>query len=143
LNPNGDIGTFLTKLQALTNAINKIFPTNNADAADSMLNAMFNNLKVTSLAFAAMGGVPDSVTASVNDSITNLEAKIAKVSSATDSGATSDAAKQNAAIRNALTTSVATDLNKKIEQLDGTQKQQACALYNSINSDPSKKPAGC
>jgi len=143
LNPSGDIGKFLTDLQVLTNAINKIFPTDNADAADSMLNTMFNNLKVTSLAFSAMGGVPDSVTASIDESITNLEAKVSKVSSTTDSGATSDAAKQNAAIRNALTTTVAADLDKKISQLDGTQKQQACDLFKSINSDPSKKPTGC
>ncbi|MDQ3231275.1 MAG: hypothetical protein M3Q07_05590 [Pseudobdellovibrionaceae bacterium] len=143
LNPTGDVGKFLTDLTVLTNAINKIFPTGTTEAADSMLNAMFNNMKVTSLAFSSMGGVPDSVTKSIDESIANLETKVSKVSSTTDSSATSDAAKQNAAIRNALTTSVATDLNAKIAKLDGTQKQQACDLYKSINSDPSKKPAGC
>lgn len=138
-----NVTKFLNDLTVLTNAINKIFPTAAADAADSMLNAMFNDMKVTSLAFAAMGGVPDSVTKSIDESITNLETKVSRVSSTTDSGATTDAAKQNAAIRNALTTSVAADLDDKIAKLDGTQKQQACDLYQSINSDPSKKPAGC
>ena len=138
-----DFGKFLTDLTALSNAINKIFPTAPADAADSMLNAMFNDLKVTSLAFAAMGGVPESVTKSINDSITNLESRVSKVSTTTDAGATSDAAKQNAAIRNALTTTVADDLNKKIAGLQGEQKSQACTLFKSINSDPAKKPSGC
>jgi hypothetical protein len=138
-----NVSKFLTDLTALSSAINKIFPTATADAADSMLNAMFNNLKVTSLAFAAMGGVPDSVTKSIDDSITNLEAKVSKVSTTTDKGATSDAAKQNAAIRNALTTSVATDLSKKIANLPTGQQTQACELFRSINSDPAKKPSGC
>jgi hypothetical protein len=107
-----------------------------------MLNAMFNDMKITSLAFAAMGGVPESVTKSIDDSITNLEAKIAKISSSTNSGATSDAAKQNEALRNALTTQMADQLNTKIATLDSTQKTQACELYKSINSE-AKKPAGC
>ncbi|HET9241366.1 MAG TPA: hypothetical protein VFO10_29135 [Oligoflexus sp.] len=143
LNPNGDVNTFLTELTALTNAINAIFPTGDAAAADSMLNAMFNDMKVTSLSFAAMGGVPDSVTKSIDESITNLEAKIAKISSSTDSGATSDAAKQNAAVRNALTTQMADQLNTKITALPPEQKTQACELYKSINSDPAKRPTGC
>lgn len=143
LNPNGDVSTFLTELTALTNAINAIFPTGDAEAADSMLNAMFNDMKITSLSFAAMGGVPDSVTKSIDESITNLEAKIAKISSTTDSGATSDAAKQNAAVRNALTTQMADQLDNKIAGLEPTQKSQACELFKSINSDPAKKPTGC
>lgn len=143
LNPSGDVAKFLTDLTALTNAINAIFPTGDAAAADSMLNAMFNDMKITSLSFASMGGVPDSVTKSIDESITNLEAKIAKISSTTDSGATSDAAKQNAAVRNALTTQMADQLDNKIAALPADQKTQACELYKSINSDPSKKPAGC
>jgi hypothetical protein len=143
LNPKGDVGKFLTDLTALTNAINKIFPTGDAAAADSMLNAMFNNMKITSLSFAAMGGVPDSVTKSIDDSIVNLEAKIAKISSSTDSGASSDAAKQNAAVRNALTTQMADQLDNKIGELPQDKQQQACDLYKSINSDPAKKPAAC
>jgi hypothetical protein len=143
LNPNGDVSKFLTDLTALTNAINAIFPTGDAEAADSMLNAMFNDMKITSQAFAAMGGVPESVTKSIDESITNLEAKIAKISSSTDSGATSDAAKQNAAVRNALTTQMADQLDNKITALPAEQKTQACELYKSINSDPAKKPAGC
>jgi hypothetical protein len=143
LNPNGDVSQFLTDLTALTNAINAIFPTGDAAAADSMLNAMFNDMKITSFSFAAMGGVPDSVTKSIDDSITNLEANIAKISSTTDTGATSDAAKQNAAVRNALTTQMADQLDNKIAALPAEQKTQACELYKSINSDPAKKPAGC
>jgi hypothetical protein len=143
LNPKGDVGKFLTDLTALTNAINKIFPTGDAAAADSMLNAMFNNMKITSLSFAAMGGVPDSVTKSIDDSIVNLEAKIAKISSSTDSGASSDAAKQNAAVRNALTTQMADQLDNKIGELPQDKQKQACDLYKSINSDPAKKPAAC
>jgi hypothetical protein len=145
LNPKGDVSTFLTQLTALTNAINAIFPTGDAAAADSMLNAMFNDMKVTSLAFAAMGGVPESVTKSIDESITSLEDKIAKISSSTSNGATSDAAKQNEAVRNALTTQMADQLSTKIatSNLDSTQKAQACDLYKSINSDPAKQPAGC
>jgi hypothetical protein len=143
LDPKGDVTVFLRDLTALTNAINAIFPTRDAAAADSMLNAMFNDMKITSLSFAAMGGVPDSVTKSINDSIANLEAKIAKISSSTDSGANSDAAKQNAAVRNALTTQMADQLDNKIATLPAEQKTQACDLYKSINSDPAKKPAGC
>jgi hypothetical protein len=137
------VSKFLTELTALTNAINAIFPTGDAAAADSMLNAMFNDMKITSLSFAAMGGVPDSVTKSIDDSITNLEDKIAKISSTTDSGATSVAAKQNAAVRNVLTTQLADQLDNKIAALPAEQKTQACELYKSINSDPAKKPAGC
>ncbi len=143
LNPSGNVSKFLTDLTALTTAINKIFPTSDAAASDSMLNAMFNDMKVTSLAFSAMGGVPDSVTKSIDESITNLETKIAKISSTTDSSATSDAAKQNAAVRNALTTQMADQLDNKIATLPAEQKTQACELYKSINSDPAKKPTGC
>ncbi|WP_141730901.1 hypothetical protein [Oligoflexus tunisiensis] len=143
LNPQGDVAVFLSGLTALTNAINTIFPTDATAAADSMLNAMFTDMEITSLAFSSMGGVPDSVTKSIDDSITNLQAKIAKISSTTDSGATSEAAKQNAAVRNALTTKMATELDKKIGQLPDDQKDQACELFKSINSDPAKKPAGC
>jgi hypothetical protein len=143
LNPQGDVNTFLSGLTALTNAINTIFPTDATAAADSMLNAMFTNLEITSLSFSSMGGVPDSVTKSIDESITNLQAKIAKISTTTDSGATSEAAKQNAAVRNALTTKMASELDKKIGQLPPEQKSTACDLYKSINSDPAKKPAGC
>ncbi|MCX6131638.1 MAG: hypothetical protein NTX25_21575 [Proteobacteria bacterium] len=134
---------FLNDLTTLSTAINKIFPTKADDAADSMLNAMFNDLKVIKASFAAMAGVPESVTKSIDDSISNLESKISKVSTSTDSSATSDASKQNAAIRNALTTTVAANLESKISKLSDTQKTQACTLYQQINSDPSKKPSGC
>ncbi len=141
LDAKGDIGTFLDGLDALTKAINNIFPTDPTLAADSMLNAMFTDLKITSYAFAAMGGVPESVTKSIDDSIKNLTDKIDKVSPKTDSGATTDEAKQNAAVRNALTTAVATDLDKKIKDLSGENKTKACALYKQINSE--KTPTGC
>lgn len=144
LNPS-DVTAFLGGLEALTGAINSIFPTQPAAAEDSMLNGMFSDLEFTSKAFSEMGGVPESVTKSIDDVIDNLRSQISKISTTTDSGATSEAAKQNAAVRNELTKTLAADLDKKIEaaNLTPTETAKACLLFKSINSDPTKTPNSC
>lgn len=132
---------FIQGLNLLANSIDAIFPTG-AKAPDSMLNGLFNDLKITSYSFSDIAGVPSSVTKSIDDSIKNLESKIQSVSKL-PTGSSPSAEQQNEGLRNALTTATAKKLADSIKTIPEAQKKDACDLFAKINSDPSLKPQGC
>ncbi len=138
-----DISQFLSTLQSITSTIEAIFPTGDK-AADSMLNAMFNDMEFTGQAFGQIAGLPDSVTESITKSIDNLRSKINSIAKTSDASQAS-ASDQNAGIRNALTTGIADKLDDKIKAIsNATQKDQACTEYKKITTDATKlAAAGC
>ncbi|MES2744241.1 MAG: hypothetical protein V4655_02395 [Bdellovibrionota bacterium] len=129
--------TFIRTLNSLNNALNAIFPTDPTAAADSMLNALFADLKTTSTALASIPGIPDEVGDSVQKSITDLQAKIDQITATTTQASAASA--QNEALKNSLTKGVATQLESKIEStefqtLSPENKTQACCVYRNMNA---------
>lgn len=130
-------GTFISTLNSLNTALNAIFPTEAEAAANSMLNALFSNLKTTSTALAAIPGIPDEVGASVQKSIADLQTKIDQISAAATPSSAESA--QNEALKSSLTKGVAEELGKKIqssefESLSDTDQSKACCVYRTMNA---------
>jgi hypothetical protein len=148
--PTGNItlenaGTFLSTLNSLNNALNAIFPTDPTAASDSMLNALFSDLKTTSTALASIPGIPDEVGESVQKSISDLQAKIDQITAS--AAQTSAASAQNEALKNSLTKGVATQLESKIESaefktLDPNDQIKACCVYRNMNAN-APAPSTC
>lgn len=136
----------LTRFLQLNTAISTIFPTDEEDAADSMLNGLFANLKTTASSLGAIPGIPDDVTKSVNDSISDLDQKINAIGTAGNTNPAENAATQNEAVKNALTTGMSSQLKTTIEQrsdeLSPEEQTKACCVYRSINST-AEKPSTC
>ncbi len=137
--------SFISAINSLNTALNAIFPTEAADAADSMLNALFSNLKTTSTALSSIPGIPDEVGASVNKSITDLQSKVDQITTA--GGQASAASAQNEALKNSLTKGVAEKLSQQIESaqfdnLSANDQNKACCVYRSMNANASM-PSNC
>jgi hypothetical protein len=114
-----------------------------SDGADSMLNAMFNDLDTVSKAFASMAGIPSDVTSSITSSIKSLKETASKVSSAT-----STSGKNNTALKSQLTSGVAKQLDTKIAAMaksDPTKfaenKTSICDAYKTMTA--SAVPTAC
>lgn len=138
-----DVAALITRLTTVTTAINSIFPTG-ATAESSMLNAMFADLDTTNKGFAAIVGIPESVTKKVSDAITNLKNKVSNIGSQS-SAPNAAASKQNEALRNSLTSGMSTQLKTKIEaanNLNEPDRIKACCAYRSINSQAAT-PSNC
>ena len=139
-------GSFITTIEGVNLALSAIFPTDAAAVADSMLNALFSNLKTTSTALSSIPGVPSEVTESVQKSITELDAKIASITAA-GAGAAGAAGAQNEALKNSLTSGMATALESKIESpqfstLKSEDQSKACCVYRNMNAKASR-PTTC
>lgn len=141
-----DASDLIDRFIQMNKAVSSIFPTGEAAAADSMLNALFGNLKTAASSLAAIPGIPEDVTKSVNDSITDLDTKINQIGNAGNTNPAAAAATQNEAVKNALTTGMTSELKTTIEQrssgLDADEKKKACCAYQSINST-AEKPSTC
>ncbi|MBC7533109.1 MAG: hypothetical protein H7318_16180 [Oligoflexus sp.] len=138
-------GTFISTVNAVNTALTAIFPTEAAAAAESMLNALFSDLKTASTALSAIPGVPTEVSDSVQKSIKDLDAKIATITKATTT--TSAEGAQNEALKNSLTTGMATVLESKIESpqfstLSSGDQLKACCVYRSMNAK-AEMPTTC
>ncbi len=136
---------FITTVNGLNRALIAIFPTEEAAVAASMLNALFADLKTTSTALSSIPGVPTEVSDSIQKSITELDAKIASITSST-AGANAAGA-QNEALKNSLTTGLATALESKIESSEFTKlnpddQVKACCVYRSMNAK-AERPTTC
>ncbi len=133
----GNATQFITTLNSLNNALNAIFPTDPTAAADSMLNALFADLKTTSTALSSIPGIPDEVGDSVQKSITDLQTKIDQITATTNQASAASA--QNEALKNSLTKGVATQLESKIESaefqtLEPEDQSKACCVYRNMNA---------
>lgn len=138
-------GTFITTLNAVNNGLNAIFPTDPTAAADSMLNALFADLKTTSTSLASIPGIPDEVGDSVQKSITDLQAKVDQITAAATQTDTNSA--QNEALKNSLTKGMAEKLSQKIESsefdnLSTNDQGKACCVYRNMNATATR-PASC
>ncbi|SMF66826.1 hypothetical protein [Pseudobacteriovorax antillogorgiicola] len=118
---------YLTQIDALSTAIDGIFPTG---TDDSMINAVFNNLEVTSRAFGAIAGLPDDVTKSITDAITDVKEKASTIS-----GANANAT----AMKQKLTNDLSKKLARQIESLPAGSAEidDICTQFEEITDGDS------
>lgn len=125
---------YISDLQSLTTTIDAVFPTD-TDADGSMLNAVFNNLEVTSRSFAAVAGLPSDVTSSVTSAITNVKSKTSEVSSATSN---------SSAMKESFTKDIAKTLTTQINSstATGSDLESICDSFTEI-TEGATKPSKC
>ena len=127
------ITDYINAVTDLAVAVDQIFTTTNED---SMLTAIFNNLKVTALGFANIAGLPDDVKNKITKSVDDLKKKADQIT-----GATSAGTKNAAAIKNNLTKKLGNNLSKKIstkvkeENLSSEQITEVCTAFDKVNTD--------
>lgn len=138
-------GSYINALNAVNNGINAIFPSDPEAAADSMLNALFSDLKTTSTALAAIPGIPAEISDSVQKSVTDLQTKIDQITASTTQ--TDPITAQNEALKGSLTKGASEQLSKKIDSpefdnLSLSEKPKACCVYLNMNPTAAK-PNNC
>ncbi|NRA65175.1 MAG: hypothetical protein HRU19_11875 [Pseudobacteriovorax sp.] len=125
-----DTSAYLASINALTETVEAIFPTSSEEAAsDSMLNAMFNNLETTSLAFGA-AGAPRSFTKSIDKAITGVKNTSSEIT---------NTAENSKALKAKLTKGLSRKLETQIESLgagaDIEELADICDQYSQINEN--------
>ena len=128
------VSEYVSAVQELAVVTDVIMPTDAEGAADSMLEAMFNDLEAAAMAFGTLSGVPDSVIGSLESSLNELSSQKDEI--ATTSGDSAGAQ----AMKNQLTESLASDLRTQIQaksdagELGESEKADLCAAYGSISN---------
>ncbi|MFW7382031.1 MAG: hypothetical protein ACOH5I_24710 [Oligoflexus sp.] len=129
---------YIEKITELADVVDAIFPTDADDAGDAMLNAMFNNLETTGLGFAAIAGLPEDFSKSVQEALANVRGKLSNIDKPTK-------ADNNTALKNSLTKGLSRQLAKQIEESSANDVQQLndiCDAFVKINSE-TPKPQKC
>lgn len=129
-----DITGYVKHLKHFIDNVDSIFSI----SSNSMLNGMLNNLNVTNLAFARLAGVPDDFTKSITQTITEIEAKRALITGATD------AEKETKSLKTILTQKMASSLASQITTLAqnnpeqfSAKKTEICDAYTSLTEGTS------
>jgi hypothetical protein len=111
-----------------------LMPTDPEESASSMLKAIFNDFKATSTGFAAIPGMPDSLSKSINSALTKLEEQSKKISQA---GGDVDA--DAGALRDQLTKKLAEKVKQQMtereDEFSAEEKQDACEAFGKLSTE--------
>lgn len=130
-----DLSSYISAVSELATVTDIIMPTDAEESADSMLQAMFMDLQAASQAFSSLSGLPDSVTGSLESSLSDLQSQRDAISEAGGDSADSTA------MKNQLTADLASDVRSQIQaksdagSLDSASRDQLCSAYASISSE--------
>ncbi|NRA66310.1 MAG: hypothetical protein HRU19_17625 [Pseudobacteriovorax sp.] len=126
---------YVSAVTELAEVTDIIFPTDTTSAANSMLLAIFNDLDATSRGFANISGIPDSISASIIESLAGLKSQRDSIS-----GQNTDKNSSNEALKEQLTSGLAGSLGTQIQEkvasgeLQGEELTDARGAYSSISS---------
>lgn len=133
---NSDIGTYASVMAQLSNDINSIMQT---DEADSQLNAVYNGLEATNLAFAQLAGVPEKITGSITQALSSLK-----------EGAKTSGKSENEVLKGQLNEKVTNELSAKIEEAKqndpddfAENKTTLCNTFEELSLGQSELPQAC
>ena len=128
---------YANQISALDDTIDAIFPTDAEASANSMLNAMFNNLEATNRGFGA-AGAPDSFTSSISKAIVDIQSKTEQLNSSVAN---------SKALKSKLTKGLSKKLAKQIDDLPegGSPEEVAeiCSAFEEINEGATSLPSRC
>ena len=131
-----DIQGYIKNITDLATTIDIILPTDEERSKNSMLTAMFNDLEATSLGFAQLAGIPESLTKSITDSLAEIKSQKEKLASSSGSAnqQNSKALKENLTkgLKSALQTQITA---KDAEGIEEGEKEDMCKQYCQISTE--------
>lgn len=117
---------------SLANAVTQIFPEG-ANATDSMLSAMFDDIEATNRSLSAIAGLPAEFTDSITNAVSNVRE---------DLNENSTPAENSNAMKQSLTIKMTNKLFAQIESLGDAATPGICNNYRSITVS-GVEPANC
>lgn len=128
---------YAQQITALDDTIDAIFPTDPQASANSMLNAMFNNLEATNRGFGA-AGAPDGFTKSISKAIEDIKSKAEQLNSSVAN---------SKALKSKLTKGLSKKLSQQIEEQSASASDEEiaemCEAFENINEGAAQPPSAC
>lgn len=130
------LAAFVTEVDSLKQAIDKILPVDGvceSQNPQTQFQGMLNDLVATTLAFAAVPGIPEDFTTSLEESMADI---IALRNNATSSAGGSES---SGALKGDVTSEISGSLAEKIDEVNSSQNLSAeelselCASYDAIS----------
>lgn len=130
-NANVSATDYVEGLGEMADIIDVILPTDEAYAAVSMLNGIFNDFEAASQGFAQIAGMPESITKSISAAMAKLRDSSSKIST---TGKDKNATALRDQMTNALAKKVREEMTKRESTFSAQQKTDACNAYKKITT---------